>query len=245
MSLSMTKIKALFGLKLRLIISNVSLMIAPIMAILYVVFMKSIMQSKAPSHVALISLLLGMGLCFNVVMGGIMMTSYPLAEEKEHHTLRVLMTSSITGPEFFIGSLLPPLAIMTVTNLILVPLSGASWSQIHLGNFLLITIITSLTSLVLGYIIGLIANSQTQAGVYSIPMMLILSLIPNFEQFNTTLKSFSNYLYSSTLNHYITASYTTGGFSWTLREALTQLGWLVIACGIFFYAYRRHGLDND
>lgn len=226
MSLSVTKIKALFGLKLRLIISNMSLMTAPIMAILYVVFMKSIMQSKAPSHVALISLLLGMGLCFNIVMG-------------------VLMTASITGPEFFIGSLLPPLAIMTVTNLILVPLSGASWSQIHLGNFLLITIITSLTSLVLGYIIGLIANSQTQAGVYSIPMMLILSLIPNFEQFNTTLKTISSYLYTSTINHYITASYATNGFSWTLREVLTQLGWLVITCGIFFYAYRRHGLDND
>lgn len=82
MSLSVTKIKALFGLKLRLIISNMSLMTAPIMAILYVVFMKSIMQSKAPSHVALISLLLGMGLCFNIVMGGIMMTSYPLSRRK-------------------------------------------------------------------------------------------------------------------------------------------------------------------
>ena len=76
-------------------------------------------------------------------------------------------------------------------------------------------------------------------------MMLILSLIPNFEQFNTTLKTISSYLYTSTINHYITASYATNGFSWTLREVLTQLGWLVITCGIFFYAYRRHGLDND
>ncbi|MCT3287547.1 ABC transporter permease [Lactiplantibacillus pentosus] len=245
MSLSMTKIKALFGLKLRLIVSNISLMTAQIMAILYVVFMKSIMQDEAPSHVALVSISLGMGLSFSIVMGGIMMASYPLAEEKEHHTLRVLMTSSITGPEFFIGSLLPPLVIMTITNLILLPLSGASWSQIHLGNFLLITIITSLISLVLGYIIGLITNSQSQAGVISILPMLILSLLPNLEQFNSSLKTISSYLYTSTLNHLITASYTADGFSWTLHEVLLQLGWLVICCGIFFYAYRRQGLDND
>ena len=104
----------------------------------------------------------------------------------------------------FIGSLLPPLAIMTVTNLILVPLRAAPVGRkFTWETFLLITIITSLTSLVLGYIIGLIANSQTQAGVYSIPMMLILSLIPNFEQFNTTLKTISSYLYTSTINHYI------------------------------------------
>lgn len=173
------------------------------------------------------------------------MASYPLAEEKEHHTLRVLMTSSITGPEFFIGSLLPPLVIMTITNLILLPLSGASWSRIHLGNFLLITIITSLTSLVLGYIIGLVTKNQSQAGVISILPMLILSLLPNLEQFNSSLKTISSYLYTSTLNHLITASYTAAGFSWTFREVLVQLGWLVISCGIFFYAYRRQGLDND
>ncbi|TBX45852.1 ABC transporter permease [Lactiplantibacillus paraplantarum] len=245
MSRTLTKINALFNLKLRLIISNMSLMIAPLLAIVYVAFMKSIMQSTAPSHAALVSLLLGMGLSFNIVMGGIMMTSYPLAEEKEHHTLRVLMTSSITGPEFFIGSLLPPLTIMTVTNLFLIPLSGASWSQIHVGNYLLITVLTSLTSLVLGYIIGIIANSQSQAGIFSTPLMLILALLPNLEQFNTTLKTISSYLYPSIINHYIKASYTTSGFSWTLREVLVQLSWLGITCGIFFYAYRRHGLDND
>jgi len=80
MSLSMRKINAIFKLKMKSVFTNMSIMIAPLMAVGYVLVMKLVM----PNNTWRGAYLLGFGILFNVIMGGIMMGSYPLAEEKEN-----------------------------------------------------------------------------------------------------------------------------------------------------------------
>ena len=53
-------------------------------------------------------------------MTGIYCVAASLAEEKEKHTLRTLMTSSVNGLEFFIGSLLPALLLLMIVNVLCV-----------------------------------------------------------------------------------------------------------------------------
>ena len=52
------------------------------------------------------------GMLMNVSMMGFYCTAASLAEEKEKNTLRTLMTSSVNGLEFFLGSLIP-IVLMT------------------------------------------------------------------------------------------------------------------------------------
>ena len=52
----------------------------------------------------LTGIILSLGISMNICMGGFMMVGMAIAEEKEKHTLRVLMTSSVTGAQYFVGS---------------------------------------------------------------------------------------------------------------------------------------------
>lgn len=55
-------------------------------------------------------------------------TTLILAEEKEKNTLRVLMTSSVTGIEYFLGTVIPILIELEIVNLILVIVLGVQMS---------------------------------------------------------------------------------------------------------------------
>ena len=60
------------------------------------------------------------GVLMNICMTGIYCVAALLAEEKKKHTLRTLMTSSVNGLEFSIGSLLPSLALLIIVNVLCV-----------------------------------------------------------------------------------------------------------------------------
>ena len=188
--------------------------------------------------------LLSFGLLFNTVMGGIMMCSGPLAEEKEKHTLRVLMTASVRGLDFFIGSALPVLVIIEVVNVLMIPIAGVTWSVIPWGSFLLISTICALVSMLLGYMTGILSKNQTQAGIVSMPLLLIFTMLPFFRVLNHTLEMLANLTYSGILTRLV--DQTLGqGYHWDFQDIAVLLIWLVIGMGLFLYAYRRNGLDSD
>jgi len=245
MKQSLVKIRALFGLKLRLMLVNANIMLAPLLAIGFVIVMKVIMAKQIAAVHELAPFYLNLGLLFNIVMGGVMMASYPLAEEKEHHTLRVLMTSSVTGIEYFIGSLLPSVLIIMMTNFILIPVSGSKWSQVPVVSYFLITLMATLISLILGYIVGIEASSQNQAGILCMPVMLIFTMIPSFQMLSSALKRINEYLFTGQLTRLVDGIYSSSGFHWRLTDGLVFVTWLAVCSAIFLYAYRCHGLDRD
>ena len=113
MSSSMRKIQTLFMLKLEMILKNLTIMLGPIMTILFVFIFKTVIEVPTPGGTQPESVefvtgyILQIGVIFNVTMTGIMAASMPLAEEKEKQTLRVLLSSSVNKVEFLIGSLAP------------------------------------------------------------------------------------------------------------------------------------------
>lgn len=244
MTTNLRKIHAIFNLKTRLILTNTSVMVAPLLAIGMVIMMRFLIRNTKMSPAFSIGFLLGIGLLFNIVMGGFMMASAPLAEEKEKQTLRVLMTSGVTGLDYFVGSLLPPFVILMVTNLLLIPLSGTPWQQLPFGNYLLITAITTLISLLLGSLVGLLSRNQAEAGLLCLPPMLLLTLAPSFRMFNAPLRHAVRYLYAGTLTR-LADGIGQANFHWQLLDILVLLSWLGLSLGAFLVAYRRNGLDTD
>lgn len=249
MRISLRKVKAITGMKFQTLINNTSVILAPILAIGFVFVMKKIMPDIDVNETAMnfstTEFVLSFGLVFNIAIAGISMSSAPLAEEKEKNTLRVLMTSSVNGLEYLIGTLLPPLLILILANIILIPVSGISFEEINLSSYLLITTVASLISLMIGYIVGIFSKNQMQASLISMPITVLLTSVPvlNLLQ-DGGIGEILNYTYTGVLNNFANSIYTKGGYQWNLTDTSVLFGWLLISIGIFIYAYKKNGFDS-
>ena len=96
-----TKTRAFFGK---------NCIIMPIFAIVFTFIMKllyvNVMKGEPGMDEFARGYSLAMGLVMGIGMIGIYCPALLLAEEKEKNTLRVLMTSSVNGLEFFLGSII-------------------------------------------------------------------------------------------------------------------------------------------
>ncbi|PYZ95974.1 ABC transporter permease [Alteribacter lacisalsi] len=249
MKLSIRKINAVLQLRLKLIASNMSTLFTPIFAIAFVIVMKNLMPDveigEEGSPFSTGGFLLSFGLIFNIAIGGISMSSSPIAEEKEKNTLRVLMTSSVKGGEYFIGSMIPTLLILITANVLLIPASGMSFGEIPIPTYFIITSLATLISILIGYIIGIYAKNQGQATLISTPILIILTSTPVLRNFTENLGEVLNYTFVGVLAKLADSFSFSGDYQWNAIDTTVLLGWLVLTLGIFFYMYRKNGLDND
>nr|WP_315527906.1 ABC transporter permease subunit [Carnobacterium maltaromaticum] len=248
MSSSMRKIQTLFMLKLEMILKNLTIMLGPIMTILFVFIFKTVIEVPTPGGTQPESVefvtgyILQIGVIFNVTMTGIMAASMPLAEEKEKQTLRVLLSSSVNKVEFLIGSLAPVLVIMTAINLILIPISG-----VFVGNmlvYLLITTIVSVITIILGLLIGMSAKNQMAVSLLSMPFMLILVMIPLLFQLNDLAGKASSFIYTGTLNEIISRLAQNDPNPVSFKNGLVLVAWFIVASGSCLYCYKKKGLET-
>ena len=176
MTLHMNKIAAIAQVKTRAFMGK-NCIIMPIFAIGFTAVMRILynnmdMGSSAPIEM-LNAYVLSMGLVMNLGMTGIYCPCLLLAEEKEKNTLRVLMTSSVNGLEFFLGSILPVFIVTAIINFLLMPISGYMISGNDLAVFALVSILSSLTSCIIGMLLGIFAKNQVSAGTIITPVVLI------------------------------------------------------------------------
>lgn len=249
MKISFRKVRAIAGMKFQTLLNNTGVILGPIIAICFVLIMKNIMPdidiNETAMNFSTTAFVLSFGLVFNIAIAGISMSSSPLAEEKEKNTLRVLMTSSVNGLEYLIGTLLPPLFILTLANIILIPASGISFEEIHFPSYLLITTVASLISLLIGYLVGIFAKNQAQSALISMPITVILTSVPvvNLLQ-DGGIGEILNYTYTGVLNNFANSIFTDGGYQWNLIDSSVLFGWFFISLSIFIYAYKKNGFDS-
>lgn len=187
---------------------------------------------------------LSLGALMNTTMTGILCTGMALAEEKEKHTLRALMTSSVNGLEFFLGSTLPVAAMIMIVNILLVPASGLRPSAAGWVMWLTVSALCSIASTVVGMIFGICCKSQVSAStVISIPI-LILVMIPVFAEFSGFMEKISRLLFTGVLSRASAA----------LAESAPQVdifglgvigAEILLAALVFVLLYRENGYERD
>ncbi|MCG8516034.1 MAG: ABC transporter permease, partial [Halanaerobiales bacterium] len=119
---------------------------------------------------------LGFGLLLLVVMVGMYVPSMMIAEEKEKNTIEVLLLSPATPAEVFIGKGALTIILMFFTSIILIIIGGV---EIRLLPVILVgTILTSIFSVFLGMVVGILSPNQMATGVIGMPIYLLLLLIP-------------------------------------------------------------------
>lgn len=196
MNFSMRKVSAVMWAKSRAL-TDKNMILGPVMILGLTVGMRFLYQSMRngePLTPTLLSMVLNLGLNMNITMTGMFGTSAALAEEKEKFTLRALMTSSVSSLEFFVGSILPPFLEIMAVNVALIPVSGVSMAMINVPLYLLVTAIASVTSCIIGMIIGIFAKNQMSASTLTSPAMLVFMLIPTFGNFTPFLEKLSGFL---------------------------------------------------
>ncbi|MGD7007000.1 ABC transporter permease [Metabacillus sp. 84] len=248
MKVSFRKIRAIAGMKLQTILNNTGVMLGPLLALGFVFALKNIMPdldvNKNGVSFSTNAFVLSFGIVFNIAIAGISMSSGPLAEEKEKNTLRVLMTSSVNGLEYLIGTLLPPLLILITVNIVMIPVSGSSFGEVQFGSYLLITTAASIISLLIGYIIGIFTKNQAQTSLLTMPITLLLTSVPAIKLLQEDLSDMLNYTYTGVLTNYSNRIFSESGYQWNLTDSSVLFGWFVITLGIFIYAYKKNGLDH-
>lgn len=188
---------------------------------------------------------LSMGLVMNIGMCGIYCTSLLLAEEKEKKTLRVLMTSSVNGMEYFIGCILPVFTATVILNYVLMPVSGYIISGKNLVLYSVVTILSSLISCIIGMLLGIFAKNQVSAGTITTPVLLVLMMVPMFSNFIEILSTISKFFFTGILMDMIMDIAADKGSVLQAGSVVIMVVEAVLAVGLFVVCYRRNGFERD
>lgn len=181
----------------------------------------------------------------SVTMTGIYCVSAALAEEKEKHTLRVLMTSSVNGLEFFFGSLIPVVGMIVITNLLIVPISGLSMNASQWAVYLGVSCLCAVTCAVIGMIFGIFSKNQVTASTMTMPALLILMMLPIFAKLNETLAKLSDFLFTGVLQQTVIHIANGDAQMVSATSILVIAAETVAAVLCFLVIYRKNGYDAD
>ena len=156
-------------------------------------------------------------------MSGGYMVSIMMAEDKEKRNLKTLMLSGVRSGEYLLSMLVYPF-LFTVFALLFFPyylhvdLSG-KWPIYLLINLLIIVII-----LLINLFIGGISKTQSQAQVYSLFPLMLISFLPLFADFDKTIQHILRFTF---MNPFINF-FETGDYSFKIEDFSNLVIWLLI-----------------
>ena len=245
-TIHMHKLNAIMEMKLKALLSK-NFIIMPVFAVGFTFVMKLVYGSV--SEGGLSDLLKGLALSFGALMSatmtGIYCVSAALAEEKEKHTLRVLMTSSVNGLEFFLGSLIPVVGMILLTNIVIVPVSGLSMDAAQWAVYLGVSFLCAVTCAVIGMIFGIFSRNQETASTITTPALLIFMMLPIFANLNETLAKISDFLFTGVMQQ--TVIHIANGDAQMVPGTSIAVMAAEIAAAVlcFLVIYRKNGYDAD
>ncbi|MCM3735354.1 ABC transporter permease [Bacillus cytotoxicus] len=166
-----------------------------------------------------------------------------IAEEKEKHTLRVLMLSPASSAEVLIGkSILTACITIVICTLNLFILNQLDGNLPLLGVLFLCG---TILFIMIGTIIGLLASSVPQTSLIGMPILMTIYLAAQFEPLveNKAIKTVIGYLPTFHIDKAIKSLVKGNGFSSISGDLLNVLVWFVIALLVCIFVYKKKQLD--
>ena len=243
----MNKLFAVVRIKWTCIIRNASIMVGPILTVgmvwMYKVLYGSMVDGELPP--ILTGIILSLGISMNICMDGFMMVGMAIAEEKEKHTLRVLMTSSVTGAQYFVGSILFPFVITVAVNFVVLLISQVSIEYVSIPAFFLISVTASLISCVLGMIVGICASNQMNASLIAYPLLMVFMMIPILGNMSEAVRKVSGFLFTGVLTEMTDCFANETRYVVKPLDVAVLVGELIISVLVFLILYKKNGYEKD
>ena len=241
------KLAAVAQIKWLCISRNTMIMLGPIIVIAMVYGCKILYGINSEGTIVpfLTGFLLNLGITMNICSEGFIMVGTSIAEEKENHTLRVLMTSSVTGIQYFIGSILIPFVMLMAVNYIVLFISGISLEVVPWLSFFLVSMVASLTSCVLGMIVGICARNQMNANLIAYPFLMVFMMVPVFGSMSEGLHRISGFLFTGVMTGMTECLADGERYVMSPLDIAVLFGELLISVLIFLMLYKRNGYEKD
>ncbi|MHC5227700.1 ABC transporter permease [Enterococcus sp. LJL99] len=249
MTISLQKISALTQFKAKELLKNktflTSFIIIPAFILLYRFALADLMSQTGESSANFLAMILRMGVLLTATMISLMMPATFLAKDKEKNTLRTLMTSSVSGMDYFISSISPVLLITLLLDILIVFFSGLSMSAINLPIYLIVSLLCAFSASILGMIIGIFSKNQMAASNNTVAAMMILMMIPMLSDLVKPFQKINDFLFTG-----IAAKMVTG-FVLGEKNPLTIVNWIVLIGScialflIFLFVYQQNGFEKD
>lgn len=246
-TIHMHKVAAITEMKARAFFRK-NCIIMPIFAIGFTLMLRFLYQYVANDGIFDVTLnaeALSMGLVTNIGGNGIYCCSLLLAEEKEKKTLRALMTSSVSALEFFIGSIVPVFFFTALINVLLVFVSGLTLNFIQWIWFMVMTILGTLTSCILGMLLGIFAKDQVSTSTITTPFILTLMLVPMFSTIIESFKTVSQFIFTGAIMDMVSHIAVSSTADVSISGVLVMILEMILALFLFIFFYQRNGYEKD
>ncbi len=160
-----------------------------------------------------------------------------ISEEKEKHTLRVLLMAGVSPVQYLLGTgCYVFLACMPGSILFSCLLTGVTFvSRLF---FLLILSTGILVSIVVGATISIQCKNQMTATSVTVPVMMVFSFLPMLAMFNDTIAKIARFTYTEQIRLLIGEIQTPDGHIPDIRILLLNI---VVFETIFSFFYRKQG----
>ncbi len=162
-----------------------------------------------------------------------------IAEEREKGTLLSLRMAGVSGGQYLLG-IGGCLFIECFFGVILLSPLG-EYNVKELAQYLVISSVGILASLLIGATIGLITKNQMSATACSAPVSVIFSFVPTLASMNEKIAQFSKYLYTQQLNNLFQK---IGQTAFEQRNIVILGANIFMFCVLFILIYRKKGLQD-
>lgn len=121
-----------------------------------------------------------------------------LSEQKQHQIVRNLAYANVSSSTYLLAHGLLIGTLCFVSGLVFLFLPGF---ELAIPSFLLSCLLGILISILLGALIALSSTSSSEANGIAMPIAMLLSFVPMLANFNETLRTVSEILYSAQISN--------------------------------------------
>ena len=182
---------------------------------------------------------------FNVLIVPLAGLSMLVAEEKEKHTLRVLMLNDVSAIEYLASKVLAVLVAMEVSGILIFVITGTEIGALLPGVFIMT--LASICMLLFGGAFGMLCKDQMSTGTLTSPLFMLFMFPPLIGAYMGGIIEFLSRLIPTTsMQNLLAALFGKSSLfsSNTMIDWAVILVWTLLGTGLFLYIYRKKGFDN-
>lgn len=175
----------------------------------------------------------------NTVIIPIIFMSSIVAEEKEKHSLQMLMMSNIKAWEYLIGVGFCVFFQALISSCFFIFIASIPFGKVPV--FILSAIVGICCSLLIGAIIAILSKNQMSVGPITAPVSMVIGLLPMFSAMNSRIETFAKMFYS----YYVRNAFLSLKFDLDMEPVLiVTLNFLVLLLTfIVLYKFRKFSYE--
>ncbi|MEC0309311.1 ABC transporter permease [Paenibacillus lautus] len=177
-------------------------------------------------------------------MTGAFVLAMMVAEEKEKHTLRVLMLSPASTTEILMGKSFLTFVLTLIAVIASVAVSEVP--EVSWGIPSLLILISLIMFIALGLIIGLMSRNVQESSIIGLPVLIIFVMGPMFAPMldSEFMMSFVNYLPTQKFIDVMGSVSRGEAVGVMTKDLLICAGWMVISIAAAAAVYSRKRFDK-